>query len=188
MNSWWRCFYSAFTPNECQSIIEYAQKIPEADGAIGYGGKTILDKGFRESTIRWMRRDDPHINWIFERMQSLMLKANSEAFGFDIQGFNEIQFTEYHSNLSGHYNWHTDNNWKKNTPYDRKLSMVIQLSNRDNYEGGRLELENDPLPDNVFRDVGDVIVFPSFNKHRVTNVTKGTRYSLVTWFVGPKFR
>ena len=37
------------------------------------------------------------------------------------------------------------------------------------------------------RDQGTVIVFDSRDYHRVTPVTKGTRYSLVCWTVGPNF-
>ena len=39
-----------------------------------------------------------------------------------------------------------------------------------------------------FKNAGSVIVFPSFMEHQVTPVTKGTRYSLVAWFVGPPFK
>ena len=35
-----------------------------------------------------------------------------------------------------------------------------------------------------FRKKGSIIVFPSFIYHRVTPVTEGTRYSLVTWNLG----
>ena len=35
---------------------------------------------------------------------------------------------------------------------------------------------------------GSVIVFPSCMEHRVTPITKGTRYSVVCWFVGPPFK
>ena len=38
------------------------------------------------------------------------------------------------------------------------------------------------------RPQGSVIVFPSFVWHRVTPVTKGTRYSLVLWTCGQPFR
>ena len=34
---------------------------------------------------------------------------------------------------------------------------------------------------------GSIIVFPSFVEHRVTPVTEGIRYSLVSWFVGPLY-
>lgn len=78
--------------------------------------------------------------------------------------------------------------WKKAMPFDRKISMVIQLSKPEQYEGGRLELANDPLPADKFVNQGDIIFFPAFNRHRVLPVTRGIRYSLVTWFVGPKFK
>ena len=35
---------------------------------------------------------------------------------------------------------------------------------------------------------GTIINFPSFVWHRVTPVTKGTRYSLVVWHNGPKLK
>ena len=37
------------------------------------------------------------------------------------------------------------------------------------------------------RDQGAVIVFDSRDFHRVTPCTKGTRYSIVCWTVGPNF-
>lgn len=188
MKDWWRAFYGQFTDVECDWLIEYALKIPAIQATIGHGGKTVVDQNYRESTVRWLQRHDPHLQWLFDRIHHLMVCANAEGFGFDIADFTEIQFTEYDASNSGHYDWHEDNTWKINKPYDRKLSMVIQLSKPEDYEGGRLELTHDPLPDNVFRNRGDVIIFPSFNRHRVTNLTRGHRYSLVTWFVGPKFR
>ena len=40
---------------------------------------------------------------------------------------------------------------------------------------------------NDIRDQGSVIVFDSRDFHRVTPCTKGTRYSIVCWTVGPNF-
>jgi len=36
--------------------------------------------------------------------------------------------------------------------------------------------------------MGSIVVFPSDMEHRVTLVTKGIRYSLVVWFLGPPFK
>jgi PKHD-type hydroxylase len=36
--------------------------------------------------------------------------------------------------------------------------------------------------------LGDALVFPSFLRHRVTPVSRGVRYSLVTWIEGPQWR
>ena len=35
---------------------------------------------------------------------------------------------------------------------------------------------------------GSMIFFPSWVLHKVNPVTKGTRYSLVVWFLGAPFR
>ena len=71
----------------------------------------------------------------------------------------------------------------------RKLSMTVVLN--ANFEGGAFEFasygkekcEINPIE----ASAGSVIVFPSFNEHRVAQITKGTRYSVVCWFLGPPF-
>lgn len=189
MNAWWRAFYGRFSKEECAKIVEYGLTHNPVDGTIGHGGtKSVVDPGFRQSTVRWFKRSDTNMLWVYERLNELMLEANEVAFGFDIAGFRSVQFTEYDGAKQGKYDWHEDNCWKGNSPYDRKLSMVVQLTDTKEYEGGKLELANDPFPDTVFANQGDVIVFPSFNRHRVLPVTSGKRFSLVTWFVGPRFK
>jgi len=188
MRAWWHYFKQAFSKNECDWLVEYAKTFTAREATIGHGGKAVIDPSFRRSTVRWLSHTDPALELLVRKIENMALKANASAFGFDIAGFHELQFTEYNSDNEGTYNWHTDNNWKRDTPFDRKISMVMQLSEPEAYTGGKLLLENDPLPDDVFRNQGDVIFFPSFNKHMVSPVKLGTRHSLVTWFVGPKFR
>ena len=68
----------------------------------------------------------------------------------------------------------------------RKLSITIILSDSIEYDGGEFVFEKGG--DEVFKNQGTVIVFPSFIRHRVNPVTKGIRYSLVNWFTGPAFK
>ena len=80
----------------------------------------------------------------------------------------------------------------------RKLSMSVQLSKPEDYEGGDLKFNlrglNSSNEDTImspppeFKQQGSVIVFPSFHRHRVTPVTSGIRHSLVTWVEGPHWR
>ena len=35
---------------------------------------------------------------------------------------------------------------------------------------------------------GSIVIFPSFMWHRVCQITKGTRYSLVIWNCGNEFK
>ena len=109
----------------------------------------------------------------------------------DLRYVNEIQFTKYigNPNAPGKYDWHHDVDWAESRAFHRKLSIVFQLSDKSNYEGG--DFEFDPtlpqLPPEALEQ-GSVIVFPSFHRHRVTPVTSGIRHSLVTWVEGPHWR
>ena len=99
----------------------------------------------------------------------------------------------FRSTKKGHfYNWHKDVSVNNNTPH-RKLSISVNLSDPKDYEGGDLEMKNYwgsqdlKMPTHELRKQGTVIVFPSMLMHRVTEVKKGTRYSLVQWYSGPQF-
>ena len=188
MRYWWQSFQKAFTPDECDQLVKYGLTHTPVKATVGHGGKSVVDDHLRRSKVRWLSRTDHKLNGLFARIECMALKANANAFGFDIAGFHEVQFTEYNAEDSGTYGWHEDNIWTKDSPFDRKMSMVIQLSDKEGYTGGKLELVHDPLPAGTFENKGDVIFFPAFNRHRVTPVKLGVRYSLVTWFIGNKFR
>jgi len=189
---WWRIHPKALSQTDCELVLNRAFQYPAIGGTVGYGGTSKVDESIRKSVVRWLPREDLNLHWLYLRIEKVITEFNRKYFGLDRQGscggFTEIQFTEYHGEGNQRYDWHEDSNWKGTTPFDRKLSVVIQLSKPTDYQGGRLELHNDPLPDHLFRDQGDMIVFPSFNRHRVTPVTQGDRYSLVTWIHGPRLR
>ena len=75
-----------------------------------------------------------------------------------------------------------------------KLSVTVSLSDPKDYKGGLLEIDsrrmdrkNSKLVVKEGLPQGSIIVFPSYMWHRVTPVTKGTRYSLVIWNLGFRF-
>lgn len=76
----------------------------------------------------------------------------------------------------------------------RKLSCTLSLNDPEEYEGGNLKFDFGPhVPDRFLtcteiRPRGSIIVFPSHLYHQVTPVTKGIRYSLVSWHLGKPFR
>ena len=117
-------------------------------------------------------------------------KLNGSCFNVDItQAIDQIQFTEYDAQYKGRYDWHHDIDWGNDKNYDRKLSIVVQLSDGDDYEGCNFEFsEVQSPPAEQFRQQGSVLVFPSYLTHRVTEITKGTRRSLVAWVRGPRWR
>ncbi len=189
MNAWWQLFPKHFTPQECQSLIDYGLTHPVQQGTVGHGGgRSIVNTTIRRSKVRWLKRNDPTLFHFFARITQLAEQANGNGFGFDLRGYKEVQFTEYDAGDDGHYDWHEDNAWTAGYATERKMSMVLQLTAPEEYAGGQLDLQRDPLPEGGFAPQGSVIFFPSFNRHRVTPVTRGKRYSLVTWFTGPAFR
>jgi PKHD-type hydroxylase len=182
----WQLWKNYMPALECERLIAQALPITPI-AATTFGGADDI----RRSKIRWISRMDPAWDWLFRDIEFVFRRANV-AFGFDLNIFHEVQFTEYDAEDSGHYGWHEDLKWvpAANTESQRKLSLVIQLSDPASYEGGDLELQindNSPLPENL-RAIGTTMVFPAFTKHRVTPVTKGKRYSLVTWYEGPPFK
>ena len=144
------------------------------------GGESIYIEEIRKSAVMPVA-PEPRFNWIFERISALALQANAERFGFDILGIYEpLQLADY--GQDDFFQWHMD--FGPGESSNRKLSLTVQLSAPDSYEGGDLQfMINDKTVD-APRDRGTVVIFPSFVLHRVTPVTKGRRRSIVGWFSG----
>ena len=153
------------------------------DGELGTNNKHI--PSIRRSKVYFLPKDYNFIN-LYIKIFNSVLKFNNENFKFDLYEFGgKIQYTEYDESYQGHYDWHLDigeNN------FTRKLTVVIQLSDSSEYEGGELQVHNGQTPYRTCsKEKGSMIMFPSFLLHRVTPVTKGIRRCLVMWFTGPSF-
>ena len=79
---------------------------------------------------------------------------------------------------------HVDNYSSLSTPIDRKLTMSVQLSNNNDYEGGEIVI----LGQKYKLTQGSVIYFPTYFNHWVEPITNGTRWSLIGWAWGPEWR
>lgn len=175
------------TLKECQMLIKHAVKnYPAKPAVVGHGGNSRVDEKLRRSTVRWLRYDDLDLFWFFRRIEGEILRANA-TFGFDLQhSSTEWQLTEYDSADRQLYDWHQDSSELCKDPFERKLTLVLQLTPPEKYEGGKFELKGDPLPEGHFKNAGDLLFFRSALWHRATEVTAGKRYSLVSWIKGPR--
>ena len=129
-----------------------------------------------------------------------MLEANKRSgWNLDISAAEPMQITRYKK--GGFYKWHIDGFSDSLSAYDkpensfmhgkvRKISLTLVLNN--DFEGGDLEFSSGSKGEceitPIKANAGDMIFFTSGMEHRVTPVTKGVRYSLVNWFVGPPIR
>ena len=137
----------------------------------------------RRSKNFWLPKTDEFIE-LYKVFHELIGKCNADFYQFKLTEITEqIQYTVYNAEDQGYYDWHIDMGPGKAR---RKLSLVCQLSDPSEYEGGELQINtgNIIVPE---KEKGTVILFPSYLLHRVTPVTKGTRRSLVLWIEGPAF-
>ncbi|MFT6502242.1 MAG: PKHD-type hydroxylase [Crocinitomicaceae bacterium] len=147
------------------------------------GDKVYRDE-LRKSSVMFID-NTPENDWLYSRLAGMAIKTNNERYWFDLLGFHqELQLTRYSE--GDFFNWHLD--FGAGEISARKLSMTIQLSDSDEYEGGDLQFMINEKIVTAPRKKGTLIIFPSFIIHRVTEITKGTRQSIVGWVSGPPFR
>jgi PKHD-type hydroxylase len=152
------------------------------EGKLGFGN---TDSAVRRSKVVMFGTEERY-HWLYERVWAAASDGNRQMFGVDIATVEpNIQLARYDSGDRGFYDWHTD---FASVRQLRKLSISVQLSRSEDYEGGDLELIYGTRPTPMDRTRGALIAFPSFMLHRVTPVTRGTRWSLVAWIVGPRWR
>lgn len=180
MRQSWQMWSSVVPHNICNDIILKSKESKEVAGSIMSGEGT----DYRKSNLRWIQDSETHsLLWGYAK------EANQKAFGFDLTDISPVQFTEYRGEDESKYDWHHDVDWEQDTAFDRKVSVVLQLTNGDSYEGGDFQFKEVETPDQkALRAKGTVLCFPSYQIHRVTPVIKGVRNSLVAWFEGPRWR
>lgn len=177
---------NGFTDEQIQKIIDICETYTKSQA--GVSSKNSINEDIRKTEIAWVEYNTDTA-FMYDTFGYIARQLNGQFFNFDIWGFQEdFQYTVYGEEES-HYTWHMDRGMSRSTgSAPRKLSLVLQLSDPDEYEGGDLQLFTQADPITVEKKKGLVVAFPSFIMHRVTPVTKGTRRTLVVWLTGPSFR
>lgn len=123
--------------------------------------------------------------WYVDRIDQLMHQVN-RGLKFSITGLTDqpalVRYDE-----DSYFDWHHDMYSGREGVY-RKFSMITILSEPGSHDGGTLEFFNHGVVSTGTPPQGTVIAFPSWIQHRVTKVTRGTRYSAVAFVGGPQFR
>ena len=145
--------------------------------------KLAHDYSYRQTEVGFFPRGDV----VETIVRAMVLNVNDNSYKCHLTDAENVQFGIY---KEGHF-------YKAHRDYDpsckqiRKLSVTVQLSDSHHYEGGDFKLWDffgNEITKPEWRDKGTVLVFPSCLKHEVTPVTKGTRMSLVQWYIGPDWR
>ena len=108
------------------------------------------------------------------------VRDNNE-WGFDIiPSPVSVQVLNY--DVGGFYKRHTD--WSHKAHPLRKISVSIQLSDHEDYDGCELVLHDGPGSWTAHKGQGMGIMFPSWTLHEVTECLSGERWVAVAWFAG----
>lgn len=174
----WAWSNGYFSNEEIDKICYIGQNLI-LEKATTIGGKSNV----RNSDVSFIFPNNT-TSWIFQKLSGVINMMNNQYFKFNLNSMEQgIQYTEYRA-PGQHYNWHLDKGVGV-----RKLSLVMQLSDPSEYEGGELELNigGDEYIQ-IEKVKGYIVIFPSYVLHRVKPVTSGLRRSLVCWVSGPPFK
>ena len=143
----------------------------------------ITDKRTRDTQIAPIEPVFPQVN---ELMHHIVKQVINPFYQFEVDSSEVPQLLCY--DVGGHYQTHIDGEgvwtapdqtqmWRKTV--DRDLSMVLYLNN--DFEGGDFVFPD--LHIRIRPEPGLLVCFPSdrYYRHGVEPVTKGNRYSMVTW-------
>lgn len=164
----------------CDKLIQEYSK-PEVDKlppTIG-GGEGTIDLDIRNV----QRLQLPLYAGIGATLTAIGLNVNHEIWKYDITHSNQSEFLMY--DVKGKYETHVDT-FHSRTNETRKLTILVFLN--DDFEGGKFYIANGHNRTYPEQKKGTVLIFPSFMPHGVEPITKGIRYSIVTWMVGPYFK
>ena len=143
-------------------------------------GTTTLNKDKRNNEVVFL----PTNHWMEGILYNYARHANiSGGWNFDISTCEPVQISTYEPGQF--YDWHSDAYMlSKGTP--RKLSVVLQLSDAADFTGGGFFIEG--IEESHLKNQGDLIVFPSFFRHKAAEVLTGTRCTAVCWVHGAPYR
>jgi hypothetical protein len=174
---------NAISEGFCKKLIEEYAK-PEVEKELPFIGQgKDLEKNIDLNVRNVQRLQLPLFAGIGATLTSIGLQINHQVWQYNITHSNQSEFLMY--DVNGKYETHVDT-WHQRSNEIRKLTVLAFLNN--DFEGGKFYIQNSHERFYPQQTPGTVLVFPSFMPHGVEPVTKGIRYSIVTWMVGKYFK
>ena len=166
----------AFSRSECGEIIALSAGLQRHKDGFSNSGEV---RG--ASDVCWLKTEAAPA-WLVERVRDILADA-AVQFAFDISyPIEDLKLMKYRRNQR--VAWHVDCGGGLTST--RKLTFTALLSAPEEFTGGVLTVAG--YPNELHRNIGDVVIFPSFLAHKVTTVTRGTRHTMIAWAHGTPFR
>ena len=164
----------------CDQMMQKFEAVEAQKASVGSEDNYVVDLAVRDVN----KIPITHELGIGATLSGMGMNINQRAWKFDITHSNQAEYLKY--DINGHYESHVDTFCLPGANETRKLTVLAFLN--DDFEGGKLYLENGHERTYPPQEKGTVLVFPSFMNHGVEPVTNGIRRSIVTWLVGPWFK
>lgn len=171
---------NVFTPDECNALIaELDEKELEA-GTIyrkfDEEYRVVVCSDTRDCVQYRMESPLTEFVELRQRLHDLGRKINDEHFHFNLDGFPYDRMVYVRYDDGGFFGPHKDAFGTEEIGF-RKLSMSLQLSPDEDFEGGDIYISPYGVQE---MSQGDVVIFPPYMIHHVTPV-KGVRKVIVNW-------
>jgi predicted 2-oxoglutarate/Fe(II)-dependent dioxygenase YbiX len=167
----------------CEKLIEEYSK-PEVEKEQPFIGQgRDAEKNINLDIRNVLRLPLPLHAGIGATLTSVGLNVNHHYWKYHITHSNQAEFLMY--DVKGKYEAHVDT-FHVVSDETRKVSCLAILN--DDFEGGKFYIQTGHEKIYPPQEKGDIIIFPSFMLHGVEPVTKGQRFTVITWLVGPYFK
>ncbi len=171
------------SPDTCRELIRWHHEQGNRPSTVTYNkdGKDVREV-VQDQKVRhdhWVRDAalNKRLDDAFARRVNLEV---AKAFQFDVAAREPFRIVRYEAEEKGHFAPHRDNV----TPTSAHMRFAVTLNlNPDDYDGGYLRFP-EYSDDYYAPPLGGAVVFSCSHLHEATEVTRGTRYALLTFLFG----
>ena len=172
-----------------RDINIYSQDAFESSITDKSGSNGRIDYGVRNSKIFFVKQEQKKFPNTYNILQSTAIQDYCNINrDIDLSRLASIQYVEY--TTGGFFKMHRDyiDNPRYGLSDRRVLTMSINMSSSNDYEGGALAVYNNNKEciATLDRELGSYIIFPAILLHAAKPVLSGERKAIVTWLLDSK--
>ena len=176
-------YYTDIVSKElCSEIIESNETTFIPSTYSSHVGKNQTSDDRVKMDEFWIRKDSVYYEPIKKCYEAVIVKYKEDNIDFTVQHTTDFRINRY---SEGHFmSRHVDNIHHSHGQEWGYPQVSVLLFLNDDYEGGYFNVG--PDDGEMFNPVaGSAIIFPSnfMYPHSVEKITKGTRWSIVTWLM-----
>lgn len=173
--------YPLLSEEECDEIVAL---LNTCEWQTGKARTEELTGSIKQNLELKPQNDGDMVKQMSGRVMKALAQNKDIALDTLVKSMMPLKFNKYDQNTEpagGAYHRHTDAPWMG--PVRTDFTIVVSLSDPDEYEGGEHHVVDPHMGEMVFKTKkGEAMLYETGYPHWVTNVTKGTKIGGLTWF------